>query len=371
MTKKSKVYHAIGLMSGTSLDGVDLAYCSFACLNEENWTFEILQTNTISYPNHLEEQLRDCMLLTPAKLEQLDVELGLFFGKHIHAFVSENNLKPDFVASHGHTVFHQPEKGITVQIGLGSEIKRLTGLTVVNDFRSKDVKLGGQGAPLVPIGDQLLFSSFSHCLNLGGIANVSFKDEHGVRRAFDVCGCNLVLNDLATKKGQKYDAFGKIAETGNVNAELLKALLENPYYALQGAKSLGKEDVWKYDVAILERFSNQVSLDDRMRTYVKLITTQLTNVLMNTSFKDNSMEVSRQSLFVTGGGAYNAFLINELRQSVSEIGPFEVIVPNTTLVEFKEALIFAFLGVLRIEGMVNVLSSVTGASEDSCSGEIW
>ena len=344
-------YYTIGLMSGTSLDGLDIAYCKFT--REKNvWSFQLLNSTTVEYDKTLVGKLQNCIHFEKEELDQFDLELGAFFGVQTKAFIDENDISPLLVASHGHTVFHQPEKGYTLQIGDGKSLKNNVQTEVINDFRSLDVKLGGQGAPLVPIGDKLLFSEFDYCLNLGGIANVSY-DENNIRKAFDVCSCNLVLNHLSEELGLKYDDKGNIAKSGNFIKELYTKLLNNPYYSKKGSKSLGKEDVWDFDINVVNKYN--CSVEDKLRTFVELIAIQISN----------SIEKGR--LLITGGGAYNEFLI----QRIGELNPdISIKIPDRKIIEFKEALIFSFLGLLKHLGEVNVLSSVTGASKNSCSGVI-
>ncbi len=233
-----KEYKVIGLMSGTSLDGVDMAYCIFRF--DLSWKFEIILAETIHYPSNWIEKLTDAINLNDQSISNLDIEYGKFLGKHTSNFIQSNNLNPDFISSHGHTIFHQPEKGYTLQIGEGRSISQTVGLPVVYDFRTLDVQLGGQGAPLVPVGDRLLFPEYDYCLNLGGIANISFEKDNK-RIAFDICPCNQVLNKFAQEVGKEYDAFGNMARQGNIDQKLLQKLNSLEYYSDDPPKSLGRE----------------------------------------------------------------------------------------------------------------------------------
>ena len=346
-----ETYNAIGIMSGTSLDGLDIAYCSFTFTNNK-WDYRLIDTQTIDYPKELFTKLEQCIYFQKEEIIHLDIELGHFIGKNVKHFIDKHKIKPILVASHGHTVLHQPNKGITLQIGNGKIIKQYINTIVINDFRSLDVKLGGQGAPLVPIGDRLLFSKYDYCLNLGGIANISYEINNE-RKAFDICSCNLILNYLSQKVGLKYDNEGKMAQNGTLNEELYNKLLQNPYYLKKGAKSLGKEDVWNFDILILNDFN--CPIEDKLRTMTELIAYQISSIISN------------GNILITGGGAYNQFLIQRISQ-LSNTTNIEV--PSANIIEFKEAMIFAFLGTLKYLGKINVLSSVTGASEDSSSGVI-
>lgn len=348
-------YCAIGLMSGTSLDGLDIAYCEFLKENDR-WTFEIKNAETVSYSTELAQELAKSTLLDALQLSLLHKRLGRLMGQEVKRFCQEHHLKPDFVSSHGHTVFHQPQHGLTLQIGDGFELMVNSGLPVINDFRSLDVALGGQGAPLVPIGDQLLFQDYDYCLNLGGIANISFV-KNRQRIAFDVCAANMVLNTLANLLGKPYDDEGSIARTGVKDEKLFERLNKLDFHQQAAPKSLGLEWVREYIFPLLDQSST--SIENKLCTFSHHIAYQIGQIDRHT----------KGSMLVTGGGAYNQFLI-ELIQA--ELAPAcKVAVPDHTTIQFKEALIFAFLGVLRMRGEVNTLASVTGASKDSSGGVLY
>ena len=348
--QKNQTYNVIGLMSGTSLDGLDIAFCRFS-LNE-NWSFEILKSKTVGYNTNLKNQLKNCISLSESEISILDIELGKIWGEKVNEFIRENNIRADFIASHGHTVFHQPEKGLTLQIGNASEISRNTKLNVVYDFRTQDVALGGQGAPLVPIGDKLLFSDYDYCINLGGISNFSFDSSNGFRKAFDISPCNLVLNHYANQLGFEYDENGDWSKSGALDEHLLKELNLVPYYYKEQPKSLGKEDIVNVFLPIIEKYN--ISIQDRLRTFTEHVACQVGKQL-----------VGGKSLF-TGGGSYNKFLISRVEHYASS----EIVLGSDQLISFKEAMIFAFLGVLRMRNEDNVLKSYTGAQKDSCSGKV-
>ena len=349
MTKNK--YHVIGLMSGTSLDGLDIAYCSFHYKNGK-WVFEIKDSITINYSEKYEEELRNSMNFTTKNLNILDKNLGEFWGKEINKFIINSNLEVDFICSHGHTIFHQPEKGITLQIGNAYQIANECNLDVISDFRTLDVKLGGQGAPLVPIGDKMLFSDYKYCLNLGGISNVSFDDNRNERRAFDISPCNLILNHYANLLNQEFDNNGDIGKGGSINSTLLSKLNAINYYQRSTPKSLGKEDIVNIFIPTIESFD--ITIEDKMRTFYEHISIQITSILND------------DSTLVTGGGAYNTFLIELIKEKSNS----KIIIPSDDLISFKEAMIFAFLGVLKIRNENNILKSYTGASKNSSSGII-
>lgn len=347
-------YNVIGLMSGTSLDGVDLAFCTFT--HDIHWTFQFHFGKTIPYDNLWKEKLRNAQFLFPEDLKTLDKEYGKYLGELINDFIKEKNIEIDFISSHGHTIFHQPKKGITVQIGSGEEIKNVTGKTVVCDFRKGDVKLGGQGAPLVPIGDNLLFSQMDYCLNLGGIANISFE-KNNERLAFDICACNIVLNELVSERGLIYDEDGELASLGKLNKTLMEELNRISFYSQPYPKSLGREDIDREVLPVLKKY--EISLEDRLNTFCKHIAIQISNVL--------EKEISDTKMLVTGGGTLNKFLLECIEDKCN----LKIIIPQKDIIDFKEAIIFGFLGVLRMRNEINCLKSVTGALRDSSGGIIF
>ena len=345
-----ETYKVIGLMSGTSLDGLDIAYCEFT--KAINWSFKILETTTINYDKKWKSRLQNCMAYNENDLQSLDIDLGVFWGTETQNFIQKNKLKVDFIASHGHTVFHQPDKGITLQIGNAFELSQKTKCNIISDFRSIDVKKGGQGAPLVPIGDKMLFSEFQYCLNLGGISNVSFDNGKANRIAFDISPCNLILNYYANKKGYEFDENGNIAKTGNINNALLDTLNALEYYKLDAPKSLGKENIEQTFLPILENLN--ITIEDKLNTFVTHIGIQI------------GKQLKGGKTLITGGGAYNSFLIENIRKNTNTT----IVLGNDELISFKEALIFAFLGVLKKREEINILNSYTGAKENSIAGII-
>lgn len=345
---------AVGLMSGTSLDGLDICYCEFRF--DEKWEFEIKAAECIEYSDELKEKLGSAHLQSETELSILHFEFGQFIGEQTRTFLYSSNLpKPDLVCSHGHTVLHKPDKRITLQVGDGQEIANITGITCVNDFRSLDVSLGGQGAPLVPIGDELLFSEYDACLNLGGFSNISFTED-GERRAFDICPVNIVLNESANRLNHPFDINGEFAKSGKLNETLLDQLNGLDLYVKENRPSLAREWV-ESAVSPLLKGAN-LSEVDLLRTFVEHVAIQIARVI--------EAKVAGGRVLITGGGAYNSFLMERMQ----DYSLADLIIPDKQTIEFKEALIFAFLGVLKSENEINVLRSVTGAKEDSCSGVI-
>lgn len=356
-------------MSGTSLDGVDIAYCTFS-FDNNRWAYKIIAAETIPYNREWQLRLQTTEKASGIDLALTDSEYGHYLGKRVNAFIKKHDIAPDFVASHGHTIFHQPKKGLTTQIGHGAAIAAECDIPVVCDFRTKDVALGGQGAPLVPIGDELLFSDYSFCLNLGGFANVSYK-RNGKRMAYDICPANIVLNALSIKLGKKYDPNGTLARKGKINDDLLKQLNALKYYKQEPPKSLGKEWVLETIFPVLKKSGSNPF--DMLRTYTEHISMQIAKVNDQLKFKvlkpssiTGRIKTS-PSMYITGGGTYNGFLLERIKAYSTN----RIIIPDKNTIEFKEALIFAFLGVLRWRNETNCLRSVTGAKADSSVGCIY
>lgn len=343
-----------GLMSGTSLDGVDIAFTTFT-LKDGKWNYTIEKAETIAFPGEWLSRLSGLENESSLEFAATDADFGHYLGKITREFHLDHNLKPDFIASHGHTIFHQPDKRFTSQIGKGSAIAAETGLPVVCDFRSPDVALGGQGAPLVPIGDQLLFGNYSCCLNLGGFANVSFELA-GNRIAFDICPVNIVINYLASFMHRSFDENGGLARKGMLHEPLFDVLNNLEYYRKMPPKSLGKEWVLQEVHPVLQQF--EIPPEDKLRTFTEHIAIQVASVAMTASLPD---------ILITGGGAFNSFLIERIRERT----PTNLVLPDPLTINFKEALVFAFLGVLRWREEINCLRSCTGASHDNIGGAIY
>ena len=348
------IYRVIGLMSGTSLDGLDIALCTFE-LSERGWNYAIEQATTYPYSPKWKKKLTDAHNLSGIELMLLHNEYGRFLGTSVCQFLNNETSCIDFIASHGHTVFHQPEKGLTLQIGNGAAIAAVAGVTTIADFRSLDVALGGQGAPLVPIGDELLFSDFDFCLNLGGFANISFK-HNADRIAFDVCPVNILINHLVKERNLSYDPEGSIARKGKISSSLLHDLNDLEFYQQSGPKSLGREWVWERVLPVILKYD--LHLEDILRTFYQHIVVKTGEIIE---------KKSQRTVLMTGGGAHNQFLIELFK----EIPGITVVVPPNDIVDFKEALIFSFLGVLRSRNEPNCLRSVTGAKINNAGGVIY
>ncbi|UKN03217.1 anhydro-N-acetylmuramic acid kinase [Paracrocinitomix mangrovi] len=346
---------AIGLMSGTSLDGLDVCCVEFK-KSKQQYEFEILATKTYPYNDVWYKKLKSAFQMSETELTILDQEFGKFSGHSVNDFILENRLsgKVDLIASHGQTIFHEPEKGITTQIGEGQLIADITGLLTINNFRIKDVQLGGQGAPLVPIGDRLLFGEYESCLNLGGIANISFE-KNNERIAFDICPANLPLNQLMVEYfNTAYDKDGEMAAQGVIIEDLLNELNDLKFYRKAPPKSLGYEWMNQFFYPILQKYA-QSDPKSLLKTVIEHEAYQIAALL-------NKENIS--NCLISGGGALNKTLVEAIQLKTTS----KIIIAEKEILDFKEALIFAFLGFLNINNQINTLSSVTGAEKDSIGG---
>lgn len=351
---KKNEYEVVGVMSGTSLDGIDLAHIRF--IKQKEWGFSILSAETIPYSFEWKDKLNLAIGLKDPELKALNIEYTQFLARTIFNFLQKNSIKNlDAICSHGHTVKHKPQNGFTLQIGNLPELANSLGIKVVCDFRVQDVALGGQGAPLVPIGDEMLFSDFKYCLNLGGFANISTRIKTE-RIAYDICALNTVLNSLAEKAGFPFDDRGRIAKSGKFNPELFQKLENLSYYNLPPPKSLGIEWVHQEVFPLLKHY--KLKNASVLNTYTQHAASQISRNFDN----DPASEA-----IITGGGSFNAYLI----QQINERTQTQIVIPSEEIVNFKEALIFGLLGVLRLRNEINVLSSVTGAKKDHSSGVVF
>ena len=351
----SKSINVIGIMSGTSLDGLDICLVSFNC--DDYSDFNIINSKTYNYSSDWTDKLSNAINLGLNELNKLDNEFGKLIGDNINKFILKiGNPKVDLVSSHGHTVFHDPKKGITKQIGKGSVIFDRTKISLICDFRTQDVELGGQGAPLVPIGDLNIFKNYKYCLNLGGFGNISIK-KNKLIKAFDICPVNTVLNYYSKKLGYPYDKNGKFSEKGNVNYKLFNKLNSLEYYKTKSPKSLGIEFVNEKIIPLIDSFS--INNNDILKTFIEHIAEQI-----NISIIENK---ENESILITGGGTYNQTIIKKLKNKLK----CNVIIPEKKIIDNKEALIFAFMGLLRFNNKINCLKSVTGASKDHSSGKLF
>ncbi|MBT8394202.1 MAG: anhydro-N-acetylmuramic acid kinase [Bacteroidia bacterium] len=347
-------YKVIGVMSGTSLDGIDMAYITFT--HDENWNYQIEQSKTYSYDEKWTKILQNLVKFSSSDLKAIDNKYTLYLSDSIKRFIDEKNIiEIDAICSHGHTALHRPEKGLTYQIGNQEILAKRLKKVVVCDFRLQDVKMGGQGAPLVPIGDEMLFSEYDFCLNLGGFGNISSK-RNDQRIAYDICPVNIVLNHYVKILGLDYDDKGNIASTGAINELLFKRLNDLNYYKESFPKSLGLEWVREEIFPLIDRFN--LDTKDVLRTFIEHIAFQISK---------ETQSSNKLSMLITGGGVYNLFLINRIKNLTEN----NIVIPSNDIIEYKEALVFAFLGVLKIRNEINCLKSVTGAKNDHSSGTVF
>lgn len=347
-------YRVTGLMSGSSMDGCDLACCDLSW-NGQKWTYKILEAETIPYEAALKLKLEEACRWSRKEIEKLDEELGSYYAKLLNDFHQRHALFPDYIASHGHTILHEPHLGVTYQAGKGSIMAEETGIAVVNDFRSEDVAQGGQGAPLVPMGDKLLFSAYEGCLNLGGFSNISFDTKEGERLAYDLSPANMALNHVAGLRGLEYDRDGEMARKGSPKTDLFTKMNQLDFYQQAPPKSLGRE--WFTGILLPLMDSSTLSPEDLMATAVEHVAFQVARGISDADIK---------SVLVTGGGALNQSLIKRIAHYTSA----SIAIPEAQLIHYKEALIFALLGVLKLRGEINCLSSVTGGKRDLSAGTI-
>ena len=368
------IYNVIGLMSGSSLDGLDICFVEFS-ETAGKWDYEIKCAACIEYDNEWTQELKNAIHLSAQEYQLLHTDYGKYLGETVNEFIDKFQLqhKVSLIASHGHTTFHFPEKRMTHQLGDGAAIAAQTQLPVVSDLRSMDIAFGGQGAPIVPLGEKLLFSGYHYFLNIGGIANISFNskqtnndDSHSVSDeiiAFDICAANRVLNMLAAEKNKQFDEDGKMASTGKINEPLLKKLNSLSYFSLPHPKSLANSFGTDIVFPLIKSFN--LSTEDSLCTYVEHMAIQIKNSLQS-QFSNTDI----QQLMITGGGAFNKFLINRISKQLQQIN-FEIYIPEEDVVIYKEALIMALLGILRWREQYTVLSSVTGALRNSIGGALW
>jgi anhydro-N-acetylmuramic acid kinase len=352
--RDAKRYKVVGLMSGTSLDGLDIGFCIFNKA-KTGWDYSIETAQTIRYNATWLKNLSTAHNISGEELMHLDAAYGKFLGGAVQKFISANRLKPDFISSHGHTIYHQPDKGFTYQLGNGNIIHAIASLPVIYNFRALDVALGGEGAPLVPAGDKFLFSEYDVCLNLGGIANLSC-DVKKRRLAYDVAFCNMGLNYLMSGIGKEYDEGGELSSEGEVNEKLLNRLNKVNAKLRKKRPSLGREMFENLIQPLAD--DKSISLQDKLRTFTESSAAEIAFAILE--LKKNA------KVLCTGGGAFNSFLISRILDHCGDNAT--LIIPDEQIVKFKEAMVFAFLGVLKTRGEVNCLKSVTGASRDSSGG---
>lgn len=360
-------YHAIGLMSGSSLDGLDLAYCRFD-LEGGTISWELLAQECVPFDPKWTMRLKKLYSQDALTFVKTHTYFGHYMGELVGDFVQKHGAKPDFVASHGHTVFHEPEARMTFQIGDGAALAVACGLPTISNFRQHDVALGGEGAPLAPIADKYLFAGYDFYLNIGGIANLS-ANVNGDMIAFDVCAANTLLNFVAAQIGLDYDRDGRLASNGQVREFLLDDLNNDYHYRNPYPKSISNKWVQSRMVPVLIR--TRMSPEDKARTVCEHISLQISSSVSMIIQREN-IDSRRFKMLATGGGALNRYLMNNIQEVFEHDGlEVELVLPSPEIIKFKEAILMAFMGVLRLTNTPNVLSSVTGAAQNNIGGAFY
>lgn len=344
-------------MSGTSLDGLDIAHVIFN-FKDESVDFELVNYQTIPYNAPILLQLQKATTLSVPEILILDKQIGSFYADCVNEFILQNKIDKstiDAIASHGQTIFHQPQNGFTYQIGCGTTLAFITGIDVINDFRTLDVVAGGQGAPLVPIGDFHLFSTKANAfLNIGGFTNISFKKNNEII-AFDICSGNLPMNEAVKSIGLTYDKNGDLARKGGIDFTVLKELQKLEYFHKSAPKSLGTEWLESEYYPIINKIE---SLENKLRTIVEHTTIEISKVLNHEKI---------ETVYITGGGAKNSFLTGRIQ----DLFGGNCIIPSDEIIDYKEAIIFAFLGARYLRNETTTVKSVTGAKTEVCTGTFY
>lgn len=350
----------LGLMSGSSLDGLDIALVEFNRSESRN-AFILIHSETVSYPESLQRRLANAPLMSARDLMTLEIDYTKAMSQIVLRWLARSEFNIDYIASHGHTIFHYPKEGLTKQIGNGGVLAALTGIPVICDFRNGDIALKGQGAPMAPLADRDLFPGHSMYLNMGGISNISIFDNLKIQ-AYDICPCNQLLNYLALEKGKPFDPEGKWASRGKLNEALYHALGSNPFYKLKPPKSMDNQWIRENVFIVLDAFS--VPVEDKLHTCVQFIVDHIVREVQK------HKDLKGSTLFVTGGGVNNSFMINLLKKKLDIFG-VDLILPLREIIDFKEAILIAYAGFLRVLEENNMISQVTGARRDSIGGCIY
>jgi anhydro-N-acetylmuramic acid kinase len=356
-------YNILGLMSGSSLDGVDLVIVEFKSEEDKVIDWKLLATHHDAFDGPWKKRLESAPRLNSMELSRLHTDVGILFGEMCSRLIEATGIQPDYIASHGHTVFHAPEDGFSVQIGSPSHIAARSGVPVISDFRSNDIAHGGQGAPLAPVVEKYLFTGYGFYLNLGGIANLSAHTGEKIK-AWDICPCNQLLNYLAAKKGLSYDNKGEFARQGSISPTLMEKLTGLISLPLNKPFSLDNTFISNSFVPILQ--ASDLIIEDKLRTIVDYIS-ECIKIQIAHSIQDANLN---PTLLLTGGGAHNLFLVEEIRNKLKPI-IVDMHIPDDDIIDFKEAVLMALCGLLRVVETPNALASVTGAYEDTINGGIY
>lgn len=358
-------------MSGSSLDGLDLACVEFEVDTADNnqLAWRLLAGQTLPFTPEWIEILQKLPQANALDFCKTHAQLGHYFGKLTKQFLEAHQLTPDYIASHGHTIFHYPQEGFTVQIGDGAAIAATTGISVISEFRTMDVALGGQGAPLAPLADKFILPGNDFYVNIGGIANISCNID-GKFIAYDTSAANQILNNLAHAIGLEYDDKGSMAASGAVDEELLKQVNQHSYYQQPYPKSL--DNGWVLQNVLPIFLQNKASINDKLATAVEHTAQQLVFAIQEIIKKENFVKTAYK-MVATGGGVFNDFLIQRIQYHLNKatLAHVELTLPDTDMIKFKEAILMALMGLRRIENLSNSIATVTGASRDSSNGAVY
>lgn len=363
MTIKRESSDILGVMSGSSMDGLDLA---FIRLNTEvgkpgllSASYELLHGATMPIPEELLNQLKYSSKLDALSLLTLDQDFGSWAGKAIDTAIKQTSFSPSLIGFHGHTVFHFPDRKVSFQLGHGAVLSAYTQLPVVTDFRSQDMALGGQGAPMVSIAEKWLWPDYSGFLNLGGICNITLKKTKEAYESADIWVCNQILNHLAREVGHSYDDRGLIAAKGLPIDELIEALLLAEWFEKKAPKSLDNSYLYEEVIPLFNKYRDY-STGDKLHSAVIVIAKAIANHV-NAVYHSEAIQ---GGIMLTGGGALNDFLVEKIRAELT----CDIFLPDLETIQFKEAIMVAFAGWLRWRGLPNFIKEATGAKSDAIGG---
>jgi anhydro-N-acetylmuramic acid kinase len=348
--------YILGAMSGSSLDGLDLAICSFT----DQSIFTIHNSTTIELPLDLRTKLKNFSTLNAFQIADLDAYFALFSAHSIRDFTNNWIGGISLVVSHGHTLYHNPANAVSWQIGNGGIIAAVTGIDTLCDLRVQDVALGGQGAPLAALVDLNLFKDYTGLLNLGGIANITINQSNTVY-SWDISPCNQVFNHLAQKEGKEFDKGGSIARSGKILMELIHKWQENTYFSQMPPKSMDNTWVKENYIKEIDKIDQPVKI--LMASFAEFVAIQLSKDL-------KSLDLNPGKILVTGGGAFNAHFISRLKVHLSPLN-WVVEVAEESLINYKEAMLMAYMGHRYINKKTNTISTATGAEKDLISGALY
>jgi len=342
-----------GVMSGSSLDGLDIAIVHFS----PNSDWQLLWSYDIPYTPEWVSRLKNYHLLSSTEYVSLKFDFSRYIGELVGDALGDYSGNVDYVSFHGHTLLHLPEKGITEQIGNGGVLAAILNIPTITDFRTQDVTKGGVGTPLAPLVELNLFKGHDYYLNLGGIANITKLIDAAKLMAYDVCPCNQVLNYFSNQMGKDYDEGGEIARSGTINKNLIDYLNSIPYFDQNPPKSL--DNNWIMNEVIPNFPAGKI--EDTLHTFCNWVAECIANEVE---------ESKASSLMVSGGGAHNTYFMECLTSRLSSKN-CELHLPSKEIIDFKEAILMSLMAYKYINGESNVLCSVTGASSDSIGGALY